>query len=556
MLTPLATPARPSSTSDRSSSNRVAAAICIVFAATAVVTLAPVWNGPGWPMNHETWGIAQRTQIYARHVAGLDLLPIWSSVDNLGFGSPFPLFYHRLFYLVAAPLAIALGSLKAADAIAVILALTAGAWGMFRLTRQMGASELGATVAGISLIAANYTVTNWLVRGAVAELTGAMLVPWALLYFVRALTSRRMTVGLGISLGLMWHGHSLMAFYMGILLAITFLVLASFGKASWTILNPRTAWPALTAFSVLVLPHVALMSLLQRDYDPSRIISEPFAPWFQFRPLSSYFWDTYWTPGHTSAGYSTQIDLPMLALLVVAAAAALKRRHDVSGSATMIGAVAIPTVLCLALQMPWTEGFYRYMPGAAYIQFPWRLLAVLTPGLIAVAVVLADQALPHDKRLIALGACAAWMLAGSLVFAPLTDGRVPVDPVSLATIRFSGFREYQPVISPPLADLKTAVTRRWSETGCMVTRDGADDEVMRARFDVMCERAGVVPLPIYASTLHRVHASGFDRTEPCVAVADLPAVCAATVHAGVNIVDVQMPTLGAAVRALVARGRK
>ena len=108
-------------------------------------------------MNHETWGIAQRTQIYARHVAGLDLLPIWSSVDNLGFGSPFPLFYHRLFYLVAAPLAIALGSLKAADAVAVILALTTGAWGMFRLTRQMGAGELGATVAGISLIAANYT---------------------------------------------------------------------------------------------------------------------------------------------------------------------------------------------------------------------------------------------------------------------------------------------------------------------------------------------------------------------------------------------------------------
>ncbi|MEQ1908275.1 MAG: hypothetical protein ABMA15_05600 [Vicinamibacterales bacterium] len=556
MLTPLATPARPLSTSERASSNRVAVAILLAFAATAVMTLAPVWNGPGWPMNHETWGIAQRTQIYTSHWAGGDLLPIWSSTDNTGFGSPLPLFYHRLFYLVAAPLALAFGSLKAADAVAIVLALTAGAWGMFRLTRQMGANELGASVAGISLIAANYTVTNWLVRGAVAELTGAMLVPWVLLYFLRALTSRRMTVGLGVSLALMWHAHSVLAFYVGMLLAITFVVLALCRSASWTILDPRTSWPALTVFLVLVLPHLALLWLLQRGYDASRIISEPFAPWFQFRPISTYFWDTYWTPGHTEAGYTTQIDVPMLALLVVAVAAALKRRHDMSSFATMLVAVAIPTALCLALQTTWTDSFYRYMPGAAYIQFPWRLLAVLTPGLIAVTVVLADQALPHDKRLLALGACAAWMLAGSLAFAPLADGRVPVDPVSLANVSFSGFREYEPISSPPIADLKIAITRRWGEIGCTVTRDEPQEEVTLARFQVTCERAGVVPLPIYASVLHGVHTSGFDRTTPCLDVPDLPAVCAATVQAGVSVVDVQMPTLAGVARYLATLGRR
>ena len=507
-------------------------------------------------MNHETWTFAQRTHIYARHWAVADVLPIWSSADNMGFGSPQPLFYHRLFYMVAGPLALVFGSLKTADAVAITAALIAGATGMYVLTRQMGAGALAATVAGVSLVAANYTVTNWLVRGAVAELTGAMLVPWVFFFFVRALTNARMSVGLGVSLGLLWHAHSVMAFYVGMLLVITFLALALCRRASWTILNPRTAWPALTAFFTLVLPHLALMWPLQRGYDASRIISEPFAPWFQFRPISTYFWDTYWTPGHTEAGYTTQIDLPMLALLVVAVAAALKRRHDVSLFTATLVAVAIPTALCLALQTAWTDSFYRYMPGAAYIQFPWRLLAVLTPGLIAVAVVLADQALPHDKRLLALGACGAWMVAGSIAFAPLTDGRVPVDPVSLANVSFSGFHEYEPVISPPLADLKGAITRRWSEIGCTVTRDEPDKEVMCVRFNVRCERAGVVPLPIYASVLHRIRTSGFDRTTPCLDVPDLPAVCAATVPAGINTVDVQMPTLGAAVRALVARGRK
>ena len=534
--------------------SRVPLVVIAVFAATAVATLAPVWNAPGWPMNHETWTFAQRTHIYARHWAVADILPIWSSADNMGFGSPQPLFYHRLFYLVAGPLALVFGSLKTADAVAIAAALIAGATGMYVLTRQMGAGALAATVAGVSLVAANYTVTNWLVRGAVAELTGAMLVPWVFFFFVRALTNARMSVGLGVSLGLLWHAHSVMAFYVGMLLAVTFLILAACRLASWTTLDPRTALPAVGVFVLLVAPHLALMAILQRGYDMSRIISEPFTPSFQFRPVLSYVWDTYWIPGHTSAGYTTQIDLPMLALLVVSMAAAVKRRREVSRSAVMLAALAIPAALCFALQMPWTDSFFVHMPGAAYIQFPWRLLAVITPTLIALAVVIADVALPHDKRLLAFGVCAAWMVAGSHAFVPLADGRVTVDPVTMATVRFSGFREYEPVIAPPVGGLRAAIVRRWAETKCAVTRENPDEEVLRATFRVTCERAGVVPLPIYASALHRVRVSGFDRTESCQREADLPAVCVATVPAGRSVVDVQMPTVGRALRALLTGG--
>jgi hypothetical protein len=123
-------------------------------------------------------------------------------------------------------------------------------------------------------------------------------------------------------------------------------------------------------------------------------------------------------------------------------------------------------------------------------------------------------------------------------------------------VSFSGFREYEPVMSPPIEDLKVAITRRWGEIGCTVTRDEPQGEVMVTRFHVTCERAGVVPLPIYASVLHAVHASGFDRTTPCLAVPDLPAVCAATVPSGISTVDVQMPTLGAVARHLVTLGRR
>ena len=147
----------------------------VIFAMLAVATLEPAWRGPGWPANHEGAAFAQRTLIYARHYAWFDLLPIWTSLDAWGFGSPMPVVYHKLFYMIAAPLLLATGSIKAAIVIALALFLTTGALGIYTTMRAIGASALAAVVAGCCLLTASYTVTNWLVRGAMAELAGAMI---------------------------------------------------------------------------------------------------------------------------------------------------------------------------------------------------------------------------------------------------------------------------------------------------------------------------------------------------------------------------------------------
>src|SRR4051794_14233030 len=156
-------------------------------------------------MSHEGPAFAQRTLVYARHLQQFDLVPIWSSADASGFGSPMPLFYHRLFYLLAAPLLLVTASAKSATLVTLAIVLVVGAWGMYRLVRTLGGGALAASVAGVCLIAANYTVTNWLVRGAVAELTAAMIVPWVYTEFVNARQQRRMPWRLGLWLALLWH---------------------------------------------------------------------------------------------------------------------------------------------------------------------------------------------------------------------------------------------------------------------------------------------------------------------------------------------------------------
>ena len=129
---------------------------------------------------------------------------MWSSSDAAGFGSPMPLLYHKLFYLLAAPLSLITGTIRSADLLVVAGALVLGAYGMYALTRALAASRLAATAPGCVLIVANYTVTNWLVRGALAELTAAMLVPWPLRSFIGALRGGRMSIGLGVWLALLW----------------------------------------------------------------------------------------------------------------------------------------------------------------------------------------------------------------------------------------------------------------------------------------------------------------------------------------------------------------
>ena len=514
-----------------------------VFAAAAFMVLAHLWTDGWWPTNHEGPAFAQRTLVYAEHLRRGDLLPIWTSADVSGYGSPMPLFYHRLFYLLAAPLYLLLGSAKTADMTVLLGMLVVGAWGSVRLTRALGAGPLAATASGLSLMAANYTTTLWLVRGALAELTAAMLLPWLLWYFVRAVQERRMPLGLGVVLALVWHSHSVMAFYAGIVLAATFVVLALAGAASWRTLDPRRAWRPVLVFVLLVAPFAAAMLVVGRGYDLTRFVSSTLHPSYQFVPFSWYFWDNHWPWGHTAAGLMMQIDTPALVLLALAGAVVVVGRQRLPARYADLATVLVPALFCLVLQMRWTEPFYLRVPGAVFIQFPWRLMGLLTPAVLAAGFAAADRALPHDKRLVALSAAAAWMLAGSGAFVPLTDGRLPVDPPSLLNVNFSGFREYEPVAAPNLDTLRAAIVTRWRDLGCTVDREGEGEERVSIHFDVRCERASAIALPIYASPYHRIAVSGQSRAQRCAAMSDAPSACGIAVPAGLSSVDVQVPTV-------------
>jgi hypothetical protein len=525
--------------------------VLVLFAALAIATLIPAWRGPGWPLTHEGAAFAQRTFIYARHYSWLDVLPLWTNIDALGFGSPMLVVYHKLFYMISGPLALATGSMKVAIVIAVALLLTVGAFGMYMTMRAMGASRLASVIAGCCLLTASYTVTNWLVRGAMAELAAAMVAVWVLFYFERSIAAGRLHVGLGITLGLVWLGHSVLAYFIGLVLGTTYLLLALLRMAPWSMLNLRTAWPAGASFACLVVPFLVPMAIFGPAYDFTRIVKPPYRPAYQFRPTLAYVWDTDWSAvGRKSVGLTVQLDHAMLVLLAVAicALAVMPVAADGRNRTDALKRVApfvIIGSLCFILQLPITAAIYEVLPGGAFIQFPWRLLAFLTPALIIAAVYLADAALPGDARPFALGAAAVWMLVSCIAFAPMRMRRVPIDPPPMARVDFSYFREYEPKTARSLRTLVKIIGEHWAGSGCSYRIESGADEVPEVRFDVDCVRSAVLPLPLYASPLHMVYNSSYPRGLRCIALPDFAGVCGTIVPAGYNTVSVKLPSMAA-----------
>lgn len=535
----------------RSPARRTLAA-ALTFGLLAFATVRPLWAEPGWPEGHEGTIFGLRTQVYLRHLSWGDVAPIWSSADAAGFGTPFPLLYHKLFYLMAAPIALATGSMQGALVATVLVLLVAGAAGTYRLVRALDGSRFAAIVAGCAVITANYTVTDWLIRGALAELSGAMVLPWVLAAFVRSLRRGRMTAGFGFGTAMLWLGHSTLAYFTVLLLALSYLLLAMRGRAPWSVLDPRTAWRAALVGIAIVGPYAAAMGIVAPHYELTRILEYPYTPEHQFRRLDWYFLYRGWTWGADWEGFTTVLDYPLLAALA-GAMLARRRWRPTSPHGIPLSWVMLPAALALLLQLHVSLPFYRLVPGADFIQFPWRLLALITPALAAAAAVLLHRSLPAEYARLALGAVAAWMVLACGAFAPIQYGRLPID-TALEGRTFSAFREYEPRDAPDLTTLPTRIADAWQTAGCKVTpRNRTTDEVSTAVYSIVCAQEATVPLPLYASPLHVVF-SERDRTpRPCVEVADIPAVCGIAVPGGDSTVSVELPRLGAVVSWVMRR---
>lgn len=532
----------------------------------AAFGLLPLWTA-GWPQNHELLYFAQRTAIWAEHLKRGEWLPVWAAVDNYGYGSPQPAFYHKLFYLVSGVLYALGGSMKVALSGALWGFLWLGAVGISALARRLGAGAGVAAMAATLLVFGNYTATNWLTRGALAEFSGAMLVPWVLLAFLRCLRPdeprpRRAAVALGATAGAVFLAHSVLALWLAYLLAIFTVVALALGleRPPLRALAARLL-VALGVALLVALPALVPLVILRGDYDMARLLPPVYQPANQMLPFSRYLWDDFvW--GRQWQAFTVQLDLPVLLLaLTVLPLAFRKFRRSGMPAGALVGGLLAVAAVCLALQWQALAPLYSLLPGGQFIQFPWRLLAILTPVLI----VLASLGLATWQAHFADRRRAGWWVWGPLVVVPAlvaaTAGataewrgrayeRFPaeaLESVSQVPVYFGFFGEFLPAeTSPddpsigPRGD--RLIGRAAASQGCALAASPAGFEPARRQFEVRCVGDAIVALPLIASVGHRIEGALVDR---CIAPGGALAgsgLCAVAVSGGVHRVVAHLPT--------------
>jgi hypothetical protein len=531
----------------------------VSFAVISIATLYPLWSGSGWPENHEANAFILRTQVYAEHLQRFDLLPIWSNKDNNGFGSAQPLLYHKLFYHLTGAAALLVDDIKTAVLLGIFTFLLIGALGMYSLMRLLVDDRRTCVIAGVTLVCAKYTVTNWLIRGALAEFAAAMLVPWVLMYYLRALQNAKLNFGLAITLALVFLCQSVICYYMLLILlaATVFLVIGKripAGFFSW-----RQCILLVFCFLGITGPYLIALLLIGGDYDMKRIITDYYQPSTHTQTLSRYFWDELWRFGKTPGGLSVQIDTPPLILMSIGAGALLLKTINYLSHSKMqltsiekqsstdnsILALALIGGIAFFLQSRYAHYFYYHFPGAVFIQFPWRLLVLITPIAITLGLCLTDS-LPRAHKDFIHGAYLAGMIILCGAFVPIDYGRFQIANAAPEILSFSWFGEFVPKRAPLPLYIKDNVSLAANRSGCILTSNLPVKEAEPVTFIARCSRQADISLPLFYSFAHRVViADNYSHSSSihCLEAVKYPGLCRVSLPKGMSYIKAIPPNI-------------
>jgi hypothetical protein len=340
----------------------------------ALLTLLPQLGWEGWPQNHERLSLFERAEGFRLAYAAGDWLPLWTPFCHHGHGSPWPFFYHRLFNTVSGSLAWVLGSSYRAVQVTLLLCLFTGASGTAALLRRLGARPGVQVLAALLLCLSPYTYTDWLIRGAGAEFAAMMLYPWLLWASLRLFTEGRGGWRLGLVLVLMFYAHTVMFLYAFVTVALAALfTLARQG--------PRAMLRGMAEAGGLVLvlcaPYALLLVRLGKHFYTE--VLGIYLPEREYRPPLLYLWDTDFRWGQQWQELSPEVGPVVLAGLVVLLPVALAARGSLAGRGMALGFFGLAALPYALLQLPLATPFYQSVPFASLLQFPWRLLAFLTP---------------------------------------------------------------------------------------------------------------------------------------------------------------------------------
>jgi hypothetical protein len=370
----------------------------------------PFVHANGWPRTHDHFAPLQRIEAFRRAFLAGSWFPIWTPFAARHYGSPYPLLYHRLFATLGGFLAVLFGSTLAAARVMTVGLLACGGLGMRRLLRVSGATEVLAFAGATLFVIAPYTLSDWIIRGAVSELTAMMLLPWLYADLALLLQGERHWLRLSAGILVLFHAHSMICYFflLSAILLLAISLIPGVRERAWRGASQERLWMAAGGLVLLVglVPHVIVASRLLPYFNVEALRKPPWRVEDNYQPLWRYLYDPFHWQVWEQETAPVEINRYVCAALVVLWMARVIRpvkRADQSPFALFLVTWA---AFCLFLQTPWGHFVFALLPQASFLQFPWRLLSFLT----IVAVFLLIQSLRdswaagHPHRPVAVAA--------------------------------------------------------------------------------------------------------------------------------------------------------
>ncbi len=313
--------------------------------------------------------------------------PHWIASANYGAGEPRLVFYPPGSWLLGAALRSLVG-LAAAPAAVTAVCLFGGGLAMYRLARTWLAEAPASAAAGL-YIANPYTLFVAYERTAYGELLAAALLPLLLLY---ALRRRPSIAGLGVVTAAIWLTNAPAGVIAVYTLAAVALIRLLIGRRMKPVLRTAAGGLlglSLAAFYLVPAAYEERWVEIRRAIHPGMRVEDSFL----FAHTGDVFHDAVlrtasciavlllaaWLAGvllwwRGIAGDSATATQPDTASGIVSMPATTRPL----GADTRLLTLAALAPLILWLLLPVSAAFWRHAPEAAFLQFSWRWLMLLS----------------------------------------------------------------------------------------------------------------------------------------------------------------------------------
>ena len=335
-----------------------------------------------------------------------NLHPTWAFTPSFNAGEPRFVFYPPISWTLGAVLGLVL-PWTVTPIVYTWLALTAAGLGCYRLLREFAPTTTAVFIAALYIVNPYILFTAY-ERTAYAELLAAA---WLPLLLHGVLRTRVTILGIALPMALLWLTNAPAAvigcYGLGFLTLVRLLLHGSEGDAS-TQAQLATNTITGTALGIGLASFYIVPAAYQRRY-----VQIAMAMTDGMRITDNYLFHHTPDPDHDAVLHTASlIAVGLIAVTLMALLIAYRQGHrDPITRKTLISVGTFVLVIGLLLT-PLSGPVWRHAPELAFLQFPWRFVAILTP-LLAVALVLALHGVAlRPARIIPAGL----ILAGLLTF--------------------------------------------------------------------------------------------------------------------------------------------